>query len=37
MPSSVRHVHLYPTQKEAVKIKEMISGLPLAQDLTHRT
>lgn len=25
----------YPTHKEVVKIKEIISGLPLAQDLTY--
>ena len=35
MSSSVRHVHGYPTHEEVVKIKEIISGLPLAQDMTY--
>lgn len=31
----LRHVHGYPTHEEVEKIKEVISGLPLAQDMTN--
>lgn len=34
MSSSVRHVHGYPTHEEGEKI-EIISGLPLARDMTY--